>query len=66
MEPCLVFLALAGFPSCFEGSDSLFVESGGDQNRAGLCASRAKLDGFDLGGGDVLSLILAKIRKCSG
>ena len=66
LQPAFQFISSAAVAAFLERFESFGVESGGDENRAGLCCARAQLNGFDLGGGDVLSLVLAKFGKYSG
>ena len=66
LQPAVELVArppVATFLKCLH---CLFVEGGGHQDCAGLRAARAKLDGLNLGSGDVVGLVLAKIGKGSG
>lgn len=50
----------------FKRLHRLFVEGRGEQGCTSLCPVRAKLEGFDSGGGDVVGVILAKLGKRDG
>lgn len=66
LQPAVELVSCPSIAAFLERLHCLLIEGGGNEHCASLCAARAKLDGFNLGCGDVVSLVLAKIGKRSG